>query len=661
MHSITPPLFIIKILGFVMSEISNRKRTFIKRNFKHLPIEELAHKTGLKPHVIKSLIDQYSKIPGKGQSAQMKNGADTRLSWKTILLTSLLFAAVALVIYYPSLHGDFIFDDVVIQENPLIHINKLSQLTDLMFSKEIGRRIGFISFALNYYFGGLNTFGYLLVNVIIHILNGIVLFLLSYTILTLSPDKEKGRENTFKIAFLGSFIWLVHPLQTQAVSYIVQRLTSLSALFFLLSLLFYIKGRVIHSSKRVVLFLLSLLFGLLALGTKQNAATLPFFIVLSEFFLFQPQSFKMDKKKLGFILLLVGLFVLISWIYLGSDFISRLALQYEKRGWTPLERMMTQWRVVIFYISLLIYPHPSRLNLDHDFSVSHALFSPPTTILSLLFIIGFLCLAIFSMRRNRLLAFAIFWFFGNLVIESSIIPLELVFEHRLYLPSMGLILLFSGFCFRVSRREWERWVTVLIILLISLFSYWTYERASVWRGQISLWKNVVQKSPYKARPHSNLGAAYKNKGMLDEAISEFKQALTINPYYVWAHYNLGRTYADKGMLKKAISEYKKTLTIEPNYAKASNNLAWIYATSPKAIIRNGDEAVVLATRACELTDFKETEALDTLAAAYAEQGKFDKAVEYQHRAIELAPPQIEKDLQKRLQLYKLGRAYRQDQ
>jgi tetratricopeptide (TPR) repeat protein len=517
---------------------------------------------------------------------------------------------------------------------------------------------------------------------------------------------------------------------------------------------------VIHSSKRVVLFLLSLLFGLLALGTKQNAATLPFFILLSEFFFFQPQSFKMDKKKLGFILLLGGLFVLISWIYLGSDFISRLALQYEQRGWTPIERMMTQWRVVIFYISLLIYPHPSRLNLDHDFSVSHSLFSPPTTIFSLLFIIGFLCLAIFSMRRNRLLAFAIFWFFGNLVIESSIIPLELVFEHRLYLPSMGLIILFSGFCFRISKREWERWVTALMILLIALFSYWTYERASVWRGPFSLWMDAAKKSPNKARPHNNLGTAYDKKGLLDEAITELKKSLIIKPDSAEAHtnlgvayfkksmlaeaisehknaiainpgfadaytnlgiaygrkglfdeaiaelkqslacypnnarayYNLGYAYSKKGLLDDAISVYKKAIAINPYYTKAYNKLgfafkaqgklndaigsyrelirlepnnheiynelAWIYATSPQEDIRNGDEAVVLATRACELTGFKKSEALDTLAAAYAEKGKFDKAVEYQLRAIELAPSQIEKDLQKRLQLYKLRRAYR---
>ena len=678
-------------------------------------------------------------MPGGNPCAPIRIGADTRRFWKTILLTILCFAAVALVIYYPSLRGEFVFDDGIIQENPIIHITRLSQLTDLLFSKAHDRRIGLSSFALNYYFGGFDTFGYHLINVIIHILNGGLLFLLSHTILTLCLDEKKGRGNAFTIAFLGSFIWLVHPIQTQAVSYVVQRLTSLSSLFFLLSLLFYMKGRVIHSSKGVFCFLLSLLFGMLALGTKQNAATLPIFIVLSEFFFFQPQSFKMDKKKLGFILLLVGLFVLISWMYLGSDVISRLAQQYEKREWTPIERVMTQWRVIIFYISLLIYPHPSRLNLDHDFAISHSLFSPPTTILSLLFIIGSLWLAIVFVRRNRLLAFAIFWFFGNLVIESSIIPLELVFEHRLYLPSMGLIMLLTGFYFHISKREWERGVTVLMILLIALLSYWTYERASVWRGQLSIWMDASKKSPNKARPynnlataydkkgfleeavaelkkslmikpdsaeaHTNLGVAYYKKGMLDKAISEHKEAISINPNFADAYtnlgiaygrkrlfdeaiaefkqalvynpndaracYNLGYAYSKKGLLDDAISWYQKAIAINPYYTKAYhklgsafkaqgklndvigsyrelirlepgnheiyNELAWMHATSSNATIRNGDEAVVLATRACELTGFKKSEALDTLAAAYAEQGKFNKAVEYQSRAIELAP------------------------
>ncbi|MBW1824581.1 MAG: tetratricopeptide repeat protein [Deltaproteobacteria bacterium] len=561
-----------------MPEISNKKRKFIKRNYKQLSIEELARQTGLTPHVIRSLIDEYStEIPGKDQSTQTQNRALTFLSWKIILLTALLFAAVIIIIYSPSLQSPFVFDDMRnIQDNPRIHTTRVSQLTELLFSKEISRRIGLMSFALNYYFGGLNTFGYHLVNVIIHILNGLTLFILSYTILTLPSNEGKERENALRIAFLGSLLWLVHPIQTQAVSYIVQRLTSLAALFFLLSLLCYMKGRVNQAKKRMALFMLSILFGLLAVGTKQNAATLPFFIILSELLFFHPQPFKIKRKKFIFLMTLVGLFILVAVVYLGPDFITKWTLSYERRGWTPLERVLTQPRVVIFYLSLLIFPYPSRLNLDHDFPLSHSLFTPFTTFLSLVVIISFLAFAIFLIKRNRLISYAIFWFFGNLVIESSIIPLELIFEHRLYLPSMALIIVVLGLCFSLSKREWGKWVTGLIILLTLLFSYWTYERSSVWRGPLSLWEDAAQKSPHIARPHYNLGNAYKNSDRLDEAIAEYKRALAINPNYLDALYNLGNTYLKKGKLDKAIDMYKKALAISPNFSRAHRNLGSAY-------------------------------------------------------------------------------------
>ena len=145
----------------------------------------------------------------KDQLAQMKKRTLSFPSWKTIILTSFLFAVVAITIYSPSLYGHFVFDDEhFIQNNPLMHITKVSQLTDLLFSKDIDRRIGLMSFALNYYFGGLNPFGYHLVNVIIHILNGLTLFLLSYSILTLTSDQGKVRGNALKISILGSLIWM---------------------------------------------------------------------------------------------------------------------------------------------------------------------------------------------------------------------------------------------------------------------------------------------------------------------------------------------------------------------------------------------------------------------------------------------------------------------
>jgi len=209
---------------------------------------------------------------------------------------------------------------------------------------------------------------------------------------------------------------------------------------------------------------------------------------------------------------------------------------------------------------------------------------------------------------------------------------------------------------------------------------------------ISQYKKALTINPNHAEAHNNLGVTYLNKGMLDEAISEHKKALAINPNFAQAHANLGIDYTKKGRLDEAISEYKQALAIKPdlpdayyklgfllevqgklndaisayreairinpNHQGAYNNLAWIYATSPNTRIRKGEEALALATKACELTGFKKAEALDTLAAAYAEQGNFAKAVEYQYTAIELAPQQTKKELQKRLQLYKSGHAYR---
>ena len=163
-----------------------------------------------------------------------------------------------------------------------------------------------------------------------------------------------------------------------------------------------------------------------------------------------------------------------------------------------------------------------------------------------------------------------------MVIESSIIPLEMVFEHRLYLPFMGLIVVVIGLCVSLPKKEWEKWVTGFIILLIPLLSYWTYERASVWGEPLSLWTDAVKKSPYKARPHNNLGMAYGKKGMIDEEISEYKKAIAINPNHKKAHYNLGIVYREKGLLDEAIFEYKKALTIKPNDAKAHSNLGIVY-------------------------------------------------------------------------------------
>ena len=195
------------------------------------------------------------------------------------VLTAILFVCAAFTIYSPSLNGEFIFDDHAIQKDSLTHITHLSQLPDLVAAKAVGRRIGFVTFALNYYWGGLDPFGYHLVNIIIHALNGLMLFLLSFTMLALFSGKREDSKGILLVAFLGSLLWLVHPLQSQAVAYIIQRLTSLCTLFFLLSLFCYLQGRLTHTRRRWIS--LCSLFFLVCLPLIPSKTQQPFRFSLS--------------------------------------------------------------------------------------------------------------------------------------------------------------------------------------------------------------------------------------------------------------------------------------------------------------------------------------------------------------------------------------------
>jgi len=250
--------------------------------------------------------------------------------------------------------------------------------------------------------------------------------------------------------------------------------------------------------------------------------------------------------------------------------------------------------------------------------------------LSLLFIIGSLVLAFFLIRRNHLVSFAIFWFFGNLAIES-IIPLELVFEHRIYLPSIGFIILVVGLAVSLPKREWEKWVTGFIILLIPLLSYWTYERASVWREPLSLWMDAAKKSPNKARPHNNLGNAYSRQGRLDEAISEHKEAITIDPNFTDAYNNLGVVYAKKERLDEAITEYKKALAIYPNHVRAHNNLGNAYVKKGRL-----DEAFSEYKKAL-IIEPTLAEVRTNLGTVYAKKGSLDEAIAEFEQALSIKP------------------------
>ena len=491
---------------------------------------------------------------------------------ETLLL--FLLAVVIILIYAETLTSPFILDDIHnIRDNPHIRVPFLSfkNLAWAGFQSPLANRpVANISFALNYYFHGYNLVGFHVVNILIHIASGIFLYLLVKA--TIRTPALRARYAKFGwIPFFTAFIWLVHPLQTQSVTYLVQRMNSLAAMFYVLSLWLYVKFR-LSAGRRAKWPLLGgcILAGMLAFGTKEISATLPGFIILYEWYFFQGLSRQWAKRHM-LILAAFGVFIIvISLAYFGNEPVVRILNDYNSRDFTLAQRVLTQFRVVILYISLLIWPQPLRLSLDHDIALSYSLTNPITTLLSMTIIIVLIVLAIRFAKRERLISFCILWFFGNLVIESSIIGLELVFEHRNYLPSMLAILLLVVLVFRYLKPAWVG--VVALCVMGTLFTGWTFERNKDWSDEITLYRDCVEKAPGKARPYNNLGAALMRDGSLAEAVEQLKTALNIKPDFVDAHYNLGYALSRQGNLKAGIYQFGETLRLDPDNLKALNNM-----------------------------------------------------------------------------------------
>jgi len=579
-----------------------------------------------------------------------------------------LFVLIGFGVYSNTFDVPFHFDDSLrIKENPHIRIENLSfnNIKKAAFSKRSSqnRPIGNITFALNYYFHQYNVFGYHIVNIIVHLLTGFFLYLFIKITLSLPALKNTCRHNHL-IALFSALIWLTNPVQTQSVTYIVQRLNSMSAMFYIIAFLLYVKGRIsqkqytnqTHQNKRetktkevsssqkhkssfsfylpasTLYFSGSALAWILSLGCKQISVTLPVFIFIYEWYFFQDLSkdwFKSHLKYITVIFVLLSALAILFLIHYGANPWDAYMSRFSRQGFTPGERLLTQFRVLIYYISLILYPHPARLNLDYDFPLSHSLINPISTFPALLAILGLITLALYLAKKNRLISFCILWFFGNLVIESSIIPLAIIFEHRLYLPSMLAILIPVILMYRYIKLKWL--TPGLLCIVLAVFSIWTFQRNKVWSDSVSLWGDCVIKSPNKARPHSNLGQALINQGKIDEAIKHCFKALEIKPDFPGAHINIGHALEKKEKYNEAIDHYLKALEIKPDYAKAYYNMGLI--RSKQGLINEAFDHYYKALKI--RPDFPELHL--NIGVALVKHGKTDEAINHYLKALQMSP------------------------
>ncbi len=606
----------------------------------------------------------------------------------------IFIAILGLIVYSNTFQVPFHFDDT-----PNIVENYKLRNLDNFWPPSGTRWFGFLTFALNYNFGGLNTVGYHIVNFSIHILNAILVYWLvvltlgihdaGYTIQDkknhefrrVAPTGIMNRASWIMhhhlIALFSALIFVSHPIQTQAVTYIVQRFTSLATLFYLFSLVMYIKFRIhdtrymiqdkksknpescimhrasepkLHA-KRYALYAISLISAILAMKTKEIAFTLPIIIALYEFMFFDGNS----KKRIIFLIpLLLTMFIIpLSLIGIDKpigDAIGELREAAQETEEIPRwSYLFTQFRVIVTYIRLLFLP--INQNLDYDYSIYHSFFNPGV-FLSFLFLLATLALGVYllyhsrtaahnsstlhslryALSATRLIAFGIFWFFITLSVESSIIPIrDVIFEHRVYLPSIGVFISIISVVFIVAGVLKNRWQQIEKIIIPALFimtialSVVTYARNMVWKNELILWKDVARKSSAKARVNNNLGKVYWDKGLTEMAIKCYENALKLKPNYALAHNNLGVAYNLKGLTDKAIAHLQIALSLTPNYSEAYNNLGIAY--SSKGLI---DKAIEHFQIASILKP--NAEAHFHLGVIYIEKGLIDTA----HQEFEIA-------------------------
>ncbi len=549
------------------------------------------------------------------------------------------------LVYSQTLDYPFVFDDI-----KSIRDNNSIQLTSLKFENLHRAASGFmkrravanLSFAFNYYFAGHKVKWYRLTNIAIHLVNSALIYYFILLTLSLCRDDtvtELNNDNSLspseypstQIAFFTSLIWMVHPIQIQSVTYIVQRMNSLAVMFYLMSIIAYILGRqCVKYNSKIPLFLFCCVFWVLAIRCKEIAATLPFVLILYEWYFFRHLDKNWLIKNLKYIGLLFFLILIFVLLFLEINPLQKIDSSYNVRDFTLRERVFTELRVVIFYITLLFFPNPGRLNLDHHFVVSTSLFQPEATLLCLLVVMGILWLAYYFANKNkRILSFSILWFFLHLLIESSVIGIELVFEHRLYLPSIGVAFLFTCFYFDVIKTSRNLIKLAPLGFIVFVLSTWAYQRNQIWESELSLWSDCTHKSPNKARPHFVFANALIEQGRIETAFYHYNKALKIRPDYYDAHVNVANQYAKQKLPEKAIYHYLQALKILPKPAIAHYNLGTVLMDNGRV-----EEAISNFKKALEMQpDFIDINY--NLGNALLVQEKFSEAEYHFSKVIEV--------------------------
>ncbi len=474
-----------------------------------------------------------------------------------------LACAAGLLAYRRSFTVPFQFDDIPnIVENRLVHATRLDWASLAPALSSPVRQLAYLSFAVSHALGGLDPWGWHLLNLAFHLASGLLVWALSERVLALlAPAGDQAVRR--RAALLAALLFLVHPVQTQAVTYVVQRMASMGAFFALLAAWLYLEGRARGRWPLLAAAAASLGAALLC---KENFAALPGVLLLADPLLF-PEARRARRLLWAAGAALAAVLLLIAWTRYGDH----VASEYRRFGLGPQSRLLTQPRILWHYLSLLALPLPSRLRVDYQWTPSRSLLDPISTLPALLGLAALVALAIAARRRQPLAAFAALWFLGNLAVEQSVLPLDLVYEHRLYLPSVGPLLLLAYLAAEALRTPARTWLAAAPAL--ALLAAATDARNGRWNDPLALHGEVVADSPGAVRALLTVGVAHYDRGELDQAEAAFREALAREPENPRALNDLGNVARRRERPADAEAFYRRAVAAAPGETAQRHNLA----------------------------------------------------------------------------------------
>jgi tetratricopeptide (TPR) repeat protein len=538
-------------------------------------------------------------------------------------------------VYHNTFQNPFIFDGLEsITDNP--HIRHLWPIWKAMYTPSdrtvSGRPVLSLSLAVNYQISGEDVWSYHALNLIIHILAALVLFgIIRRTLLSERLRERFGKSST-PLAFICAVIWVVHPLQTESVTYVIQRAESLMGLFYLLTLYCAIRG---FASSRGRWWYMAAAFACASgMGTKEVMVTAPVMVLLYDR-IFVSRSFKdVLARRRWFYAGLIATWMILAALLWTSPRGRSAGFGIERVP--PLQYATTQCEIILHYMRLSFWPDP--LVLDYRWPVAKSLADVALAAALLGALLGAMILAL---RYRSEAGYLGVWFFGILAPTSSFIPiLDLAFEHRMYLSLAavvtGTILCMYWIGRRTSNRiavvkQLRRFGYAMAVGLIAILGLLTHQRNQDYRSAISIWNDTIEKRPANFRAYNNRAVAYEKKGEYDLALRDYNSALEVNPKYAVSHNGRGVTYTYMGRHDLAMADFTRAIALDGEYAKPYNNRG-------TAFTRRGmyDRAIADCTKAIELNP-EYYKAYNNRAVAYGYKGMSDLAIRDCTKAIKLNP------------------------